>query len=107
MLTDLHRPQAAGLPKYISAIQRVGRALNEMEATNLRSNQEAISEYSGLLQTGSRQLEDIFRSMLEEEAKFPIEPMTYVTKSQPIITLSVLRRIHELTYTRQTFPDAG
>lgn len=72
-------PQSAGLPQYLGALKRVNRALTDLKATNLRSNQQAISEFNGLLGSGSGQLQDLFRSVLKEDVR-PIEPLHYITK---------------------------
>lgn len=77
--TDTVSPRKAGLPQFLGALSRVERALVEMNATNLRSNQKAASEFTNLLATGSSQIQEIFRATLQESAA-PIEPLHYITK---------------------------
>lgn len=73
------RPRSAGLQQYLGALNRVERALTDLNATNLRSNQKAVSEFSGLLSTGSSKLQDHYRSALRESIQ-TIEPLHYLTK---------------------------
>jgi exocyst complex protein 7 len=58
---------------------RVDRALTDLNATKLRSNQKAISEFNILLSSGSSKLQDIFRSLLRENVS-TVEPLHYLTK---------------------------
>lgn len=73
------RPQSAGLSQYLSAVKRVEKALIDLNTTNLRSNQKAISDFSALLSTGTARLEDTLRSELGQHAN-PVEPLHYLTK---------------------------
>ena len=75
-----------GLPQYLGALKRVDRALTELNTTNLRSNQQAISEFTNLLAAGSKQLEDSFKSFLKEDIR-PIEPLTFITKQLAFPTI--------------------
>ncbi|KAI9762051.1 MAG: mitochondrial 37S ribosomal protein nam9 [Chaenotheca gracillima] len=80
-------PQNAGLSDYFASLKRVNEALSRLKSTNIRSNQQAISELGGLLKSGSQQLEDVFRSLLEEDSH-PVEPLNYITKQKPFPVLS-------------------
>lgn len=73
------RPDRVGLPEYISSIDRTNQALRELKATNLRSNQQAISELNGLLQVGTQSLEDVFRDMCRRDSQ-PVEPLGFIMK---------------------------
>ncbi|KAJ5133201.1 hypothetical protein N7526_004566 [Penicillium atrosanguineum] len=75
-------PQSAGLSQYLSAMKRVEKALVDLNATNLRSNQTAITDFNSLLGTGSINLQEMFRSELMQNT-VPIEPLHYVTKDLP------------------------
>lgn len=75
-------PQASGLPQYLGAIKRVDKALSDLNVTNIRSNQQAISDFDNLLITGVAQLQDVFKNTLREDAD-PIEPLHYLTKELP------------------------
>lgn len=75
-------PQNSGLPQYLGAIRRVDKALSDLTATNLRSNQQAISDFDKLLLTGVTQLHEVFRNTLKETAS-TIEPLHYLTKELP------------------------
>lgn len=72
-------PRSAGLNQYLSALKRVDKALTDLTATNLRSNQQTISECHGLLSTGVNQLLDLYRSSLSDEDQ-SVEPLHYITK---------------------------
>lgn len=72
-------PRNSGLNQYLGALKRVDRALTDLTATNLRSNQQAISECHGLLSTGVNQLLDLYRSSLADEDQ-QIEPLHFLTK---------------------------
>ena len=73
------RPDRVGLPDYISSIDRTNQALRELKATNLRSNQQAISELTSLLSVGTQSLEDVFRDLCRRDSQ-PIEPLGYIMK---------------------------
>ncbi|THW52146.1 hypothetical protein D6D21_01065 [Aureobasidium pullulans] len=73
-------PQAVGLTEYIASIDRTRQALGDLKQSNLRSNQQAISELNGLLGVGSRQLEDVFQNTLREGVA-PVEPLHFITKN--------------------------
>ncbi|EPS28244.1 hypothetical protein PDE_03190 [Penicillium oxalicum 114-2] len=79
-------PQSAGIMQYLSAMKRVEKALVDLNATNLRSNQKAMSDFNALLSTGSSMLQDTFRAELGQHAN-PIEPLHYLTKDLPFPSL--------------------
>lgn len=72
-------PRTSGINQYLGALKRVDKALSDLTATNLRSNQQTISEFHGLLSTGVNQLLDLYRSSLQEE-DHQIEPLHFLTK---------------------------
>ncbi|KAL2400515.1 Exocyst complex protein exo70 [Exophiala dermatitidis] len=80
-------PKNSGLPQYLGALRRIDKALTDLTSTNLRSNQQAISEFHNLLLTGINQLNDTYRQMLQEDAQ-PIEPLHYITKQIPFPTIA-------------------
>ena len=67
------------MSQYLTAMKRVEKALVDLISTNLKSNQKAISEFTGLLNTGSGKLQDMFRGMLSDHVT-PVEPLHYLTK---------------------------
>ncbi|OJJ32329.1 hypothetical protein ASPWEDRAFT_175610 [Aspergillus wentii DTO 134E9] len=75
-------PQSVELSQYLSAMKRVEKALLDLNATNLKSNQKAISEFTSLLNTGSGKLQEMFRSTLSQHIT-PVEPLHYLTKELP------------------------
>lgn len=80
-------PQQVGLTEYTASIDRTRQALRDLKHSNLRSNQQAISELNGLLKVGSQQLEDVFRDTLREGVQ-PVEPLHYITKNLDFPRLS-------------------
>ncbi|GLI75652.1 exocyst complex component exo70 [Penicillium ochrochloron] len=79
-------PQSSGLSQYLSAMKRVEKALVDLNATNLRSNQKAMSDFNALLSTGSNMLQDTFKAELMQHVT-PIEPLHYLTKELPFPSL--------------------
>ncbi|EEH35775.1 exocyst complex protein exo70 [Paracoccidioides lutzii Pb01] len=79
-------PRSAGLSQYLGALKRVDRALSDLNSTNLRSNQKAVSEFNALLSTGSSKLQEMFRATLRESVA-TIEPLHYITKQLPFPTI--------------------
>lgn len=62
-------------------MKRIDRGLVELQVTNVRSNQQAASEFSNLLSQGNIQLQDLFLSILKENVQ-PVEPLHYITKRE-------------------------
>ena len=92
------RPDRVGLGEYINSMDRTNQALRELKATNLRTNQQAISELSNLLAVGTQNLEEVFRDMCHRDSQ-PIEPLGFVMKGSEFPRLSSqktaqLRTIH-------------
>lgn len=79
-------PKKAGLQDFIASLDRTTQALGDLKHSNLRSNQQAIAELNSLLKRGTKQLEDVFREILREDAR-PVEPLHYITKQLPFPAL--------------------
>ncbi|EON63718.1 hypothetical protein W97_02946 [Coniosporium apollinis CBS 100218] len=75
-------PRKVGMAEFIASLDRTTDALRGLRHSNLRSNQQAISELNTLLKMGTKQLEDVFREILSEGAH-PVEPLHYITKQLP------------------------
>ena len=80
-------PRATGLSQYVGALKRVDRALADLTSSNLRSSQQAVSEFSSLLSSGSAQLQELFRQIVVDGTR-PIEPLHYITKQLAFPTFS-------------------
>ncbi|KAI1002607.1 Exocyst complex protein [Podosphaera aphanis] len=80
-------PEKAGLSSFLNSVKRLNKALSELRQTNLRSNQQAVSDIARLLKSGNQQLEGYFRRMLLDDSN-PIEPLYYTTKDKPFPVLS-------------------
>lgn len=71
---------------YLSSLKRVNAALQDLQRSNLKSNQQAAAELSRLLKSGNQQLEAVFEKVLREDAQ-PVQPLHYITKTKPFPTL--------------------
>lgn len=89
----LQRPQSTGLSQYLAALKRIDYALQNLTSTNLKSNQQAISEFSSLLTFGSQRLQDLFLSKLKENVE-PIEPLHYLTKRRCYLVFGYILIMH-------------
>jgi len=98
-------PKSAGLPQYLAALKRVDKALTDLNSSNLRSNQQAISDFHSLLSTGVNQLHDLYRQMLLEDAQ-PVEPLHYITKQLDFPTISQ-EKVSFLTQMASAIASAG
>ncbi|KAH7128602.1 Cullin repeat-like-containing domain protein [Dendryphion nanum] len=76
-------PRKGDLRDYIASLDRTTLALSDLKRSNLRSNQQAVTELSNLLQLGSKQLEDVFRDILRDSSARTVEPLEYVAKNNP------------------------
>lgn len=80
-------PDGCGLSSYLGSLNRVNRALSELKATNMKSNQQALTDLNRLIQFGIQQLETVYRRILQEDAG-PVEPLNFITKQKPWPVLS-------------------
>ncbi|KAJ3457454.1 hypothetical protein MRS44_014595 [Fusarium solani] len=80
-------PEKAGLPNYLASIKRLNKALNEMQASNLRANQQTMADLARLIKTGNNQLESHFDTLLRAETPRSIEPLHFITKDKPFPAL--------------------
>ncbi|KAI5785003.1 Cullin repeat-like-containing domain protein [Peziza echinospora] len=80
-------PQKVGLTEYLASLKRTNDGLSNIKATNLRSQQTAVTQITALLKTGSLELENLFRQTLAEESN-AVEPLHYITKELPFPTFS-------------------
>lgn len=81
-------PEKAGLSTYLNSIQRLSKALSEMQTSNLRANQQTMTDLQRIIKTGNNQLESHFDRLLREETPRSLEPLNYITKNKPFPTIS-------------------
>ncbi|KAI0523636.1 exocyst complex protein exo70 [Xylaria bambusicola] len=81
-------PEKAGLSNYLNSIKRLNKALENMQTSNLRANQQTISDLQRLVKNGNTQLENSFDKLLRAETPRSIEPLHYITKDRPFPLLS-------------------
>ena len=74
-------PGRGDLRDYIASLDRTAIALADLKRTNLRSNEKAVAQLAGLLKLGNKQLEDVFRSILQNCSREKVQPLEYVAKS--------------------------
>ncbi|KAF2821248.1 hypothetical protein CC86DRAFT_332735 [Ophiobolus disseminans] len=92
-------PGRGDLRDYIASLDRTTIALADLKRTNLRSNEKAVAQLAGLLKLGNKQLEDVFRGLLQESSREKVQPLEYVAKNNPFPLipqdqLSTLRAIN-------------
>lgn len=73
-------PGRGDLDGYIASLDRTNLNLLDLKRTNLRSNEQAITELSGLLKLGNKQLEEVFRGILQESSREKVQALEYVAK---------------------------
>ncbi|KAI0116996.1 Cullin repeat-like-containing domain protein [Daldinia grandis] len=81
-------PEKAGLSNYLNSIKRLNKALADMKTSNLRANQQTITDLQRLIKSGNTQLENSFDKMLRAETPRSIEPLQYTTKNTPFPLLT-------------------
>ncbi|KAM5359413.1 hypothetical protein ACJZ2D_014503 [Fusarium nematophilum] len=80
-------PDKAGLPNYLASIKRLTKSLSEMQASNLRANQQTMADLARLIKSGNTQLENHFDMLLRAETPRSIEPLHFITKDKPFPVL--------------------
>lgn len=81
-------PDRIGLTDYLGSMKRLNKALADMQASNLRANQQTMSDLMRLVKSGVSQLEGHFEKLLRDETPRSVEPLHYITKDMPFPTLS-------------------
>lgn len=74
-------PDTAGLSQYLGSLNRVNRAISELKATNMKSNQQALMELNRLVQVGNHQLETVFKRLIQDDSA-QVEPLNFITKGK-------------------------
>lgn len=73
-------PGRGHLDGYIASLDRSAMTLSDLKRTNLRSNEKAITQLNGLLKIGNKQLEDVYRGILQDSSREKVQPLEYVAK---------------------------
>lgn len=81
-------PDKAGLSNYLASIKRLNKSLNDMQASNLRANQQTMADLARLIKSGNTQLENQFDKLLRAETPRSVEPLHFITKDKPFPVLS-------------------
>jgi exocyst complex protein 7 len=80
-------PGRGDLDGYIASLNRTILTLSDLKRTNLRSNEQAVAQLSGLLKLGNKQLEDVFRGILQECSREKVQALEFVAKRRCIVCI--------------------
>jgi exocyst complex protein 7 len=80
-------PDKVGLSSYLASLKRLNKSHTEMQASNLRANQNTMADLTRLIKSGNAQLETYFDMLLRGETPRSIEPLHYITKDKPFPVL--------------------
>lgn len=69
-------------------MKRLNKSLNDMKASNLRSNQQTMTDLTRLIKFGNNLLESHFQKLLQGETPAKIEVLNFITKDQSFPILS-------------------
>jgi hypothetical protein len=100
-------PGRGDLRDYIASLDRIGSALGDLKRTNLRSNEKTVAQLAGLLKLGNKQLEDVFRGILQDCSREKVQPLEYVAKRASSLQRSpmyanMVQKIHSPSFTRRS-----
>ncbi|KAH7327860.1 Cullin repeat-like-containing domain protein [Stachybotrys elegans] len=80
-------PEKAGLSNYLASVKRLNKSLADMQASNLRANQNTMADLGRLIKSGNAQLENYFDQLLRAETPRSVEPLHFITKDKPFPVL--------------------
>lgn len=80
-------PGRGDLDGYIASLNRTILTLSDLKRTNLRSNEPAVAQLSGLLKLGNKQLEDVFRGILQESSREKVQALEFVAKRRCVVCI--------------------
>ena len=88
-------PEKAGLSAYLASMKRINRSHADMQASNLRANQNTMTDLTRLIKTGNAQLEAFFEKLLRTETPRALEPLHYITKDKefPVLPQETITRL--------------
>lgn len=76
------------MSNYLASVKRLSKAFADMQASNLRANQQTMTELSRLIKSGNTQLEAHFDKLLRAETPRSVEPLHFITKDKPFPVMS-------------------
>lgn len=76
------------MSNFLASIKRLTKSLVDMQASNLRANQQTMTELVRLIKSGNSQLEGHFDKLLRGETPRSVEPLHFITKDMPFPVLS-------------------
>ena len=83
------RPSKVGVATYLTSLQRVDHMLSDLEAKNLRVNEQAVDELGHLVRHGNGRLQDVYESILQEDVQ-KVEPLHFITKRMRKVHLHLM-----------------
>ncbi|TQV96619.1 hypothetical protein V2A60_002994 [Cordyceps javanica] len=88
-------PEKAGLSAYLGSMKRINRSHADMQASNLRANQNTMADLTRLMKNGNTQLEAFFDKLLRNETPRSLEPLHYITKDKefPVLPQEAITRL--------------
>ncbi|KAJ6788645.1 hypothetical protein PWT90_06953 [Aphanocladium album] len=88
-------PEKAGLSAYLGSLKRINRSHADMQASNLRANQNTMVDLTKLIKSGNTQLESYFDKLLRAETPRALEPLHYITKDKefPVLPQETITRL--------------
>lgn len=88
-------PDKAGLSSYLSSVKRLSKSHADMHTSNLRANQNTMTELTRLIKYANAQLENHFDKLLRGETPRSIEPLHYITKDKsfPVLVQDMIARL--------------
>jgi exocyst complex component 7 len=81
-------PEKAGLSNYLASMKRLTKSLSDMQASNMRANQQMMTDLTRLLKFGNNLLESHFQKILQGETPQKVEVLNFVTKGRAFPVLS-------------------
>ena len=99
-------PRSVGLDAYLTSLRRVQQQFSQLSQTPMRMNQDSARELGQLLEYGSKQIQEVFDTMLREDNK-PVEPLNFITKGKPFPIIppnkvGQMKDIHSLISAQQS-----
>ncbi|SPO02625.1 related to exocyst complex 70 kDa component [Cephalotrichum gorgonifer] len=81
-------PDKMGLSTYLASLKRLNKSLTDMQTSNLRANQQTMTDLARLIKFGNNLLEGHFQKLLQGETPPKVEVLHFITKDKPFPVLS-------------------
>ncbi|KEZ46510.1 Exocyst complex protein EXO70 [Scedosporium apiospermum] len=81
-------PDKIGLSNYLASMKRLNKSLADMKASNLRANQQTMTDLTRLVKFGNNLLESHFQKLVQGETPPKVEVLNFITKDKLFPVLS-------------------